>query len=73
MDADIIVIGASPAGVMAARNASRKGCKVILLDKRKLQVCQHTLPTPSLKECSTAQERKWTRAMSSRTSKVPIS
>ncbi|TGC09844.1 NAD(P)/FAD-dependent oxidoreductase [Methanolobus halotolerans] len=34
MDADIIVIGASPAGVMAARNASAKGCKVILLDKK---------------------------------------
>lgn len=34
MDADIIVIGASPAGVMAARNASRKGCKVILLDRK---------------------------------------
>lgn len=34
MDADIIVIGASPAGVLAARNASAKGCKVILLDKK---------------------------------------
>jgi flavin-dependent dehydrogenase len=34
MDADIIVIGASPAGVMAARNASAKGSKVILLDKK---------------------------------------
>ncbi|MDG6243452.1 MAG: NAD(P)/FAD-dependent oxidoreductase [Methanolobus sp.] len=34
MDADIIVIGASPAGVMAARNASSKGSKVILLDKK---------------------------------------
>ncbi len=34
MDTDIIVIGASPAGVMAARNASSKGSKVILLDKK---------------------------------------
>ncbi|QLC49031.1 NAD(P)/FAD-dependent oxidoreductase [Methanolobus zinderi] len=34
MDADIIVIGASPAGVMAARNASSKGCKVMLLDRK---------------------------------------
>jgi len=34
MDADIIVIGASPAGLMAARNASRKGCNVIVIDKK---------------------------------------
>ncbi len=34
MDADIIVIGASPAGLMAARNAAQKGRSVILLDKK---------------------------------------
>lgn len=34
MDADIIVIGASPAGLMAARNAAQKGKSVILLDKK---------------------------------------
>ncbi|WP_406660556.1 NAD(P)/FAD-dependent oxidoreductase [Methanolobus sp. ZRKC3] len=34
MDADIIIIGASPAGMMAARNASRKGCSVIVIDKK---------------------------------------
>jgi digeranylgeranylglycerophospholipid reductase len=31
-DADILVIGASPAGVMAARNAALKGAQVILID-----------------------------------------
>ena len=35
MDADIIVIGASPAGIMAARNASQKGASVILIDSKK--------------------------------------
>ena len=35
MDADIIVIGASPAGIMAARNASQKGANVILIDSKK--------------------------------------
>ncbi|MDD4748626.1 MAG: NAD(P)/FAD-dependent oxidoreductase [Methanosarcinaceae archaeon] len=34
MDADIIVIGASPAGLMAARNASEKGAEVLLLEKK---------------------------------------
>lgn len=34
MDADIIVIGASPAGMMAARNAARKGRSVLLLDRK---------------------------------------
>jgi digeranylgeranylglycerophospholipid reductase len=34
MDADIIVIGASPAGLMAARNACEKGSSVILLEKK---------------------------------------
>ena len=34
MDADIIVIGASPAGMMAARNAFLKGANVILIDKK---------------------------------------
>jgi flavin-dependent dehydrogenase len=34
MDADIIVIGASPAGLMAARNASEKGSTVLLLEKK---------------------------------------
>jgi len=34
MDADIIIIGASPAGIMAARNAFQKGASVILIDKK---------------------------------------
>ncbi len=34
MDADIIVIGASPAGLMAAETASLKGANVILIDKK---------------------------------------
>ncbi|MCC4766811.1 FAD-binding protein [Methanosarcina sp. DH1] len=34
MDADIIVIGASPAGLMAARNACEKGAAVLLLEKK---------------------------------------
>jgi digeranylgeranylglycerophospholipid reductase len=34
MDADIIVIGASPAGLMAARNACVKGSTVLLLEKK---------------------------------------
>jgi digeranylgeranylglycerophospholipid reductase len=34
MDADIIVIGASPAGMMAARNAFLKGANVIIIDKK---------------------------------------
>ncbi len=34
MDADIIVIGASPAGLMAARNACEKGADVLLLEKK---------------------------------------
>ena len=33
-DADILVIGASPAGVMAARNAALKGVRVILIDSK---------------------------------------
>ena len=32
--ADIIVIGASPAGLMAARNASEKGATVLLLERK---------------------------------------
>lgn len=35
MDADIIVIGASPAGLMAARNACEKGAAVLLLERKK--------------------------------------
>lgn len=34
MDADIIVIGASPAGLMAARNACERGSSVLLLEKK---------------------------------------
>ncbi len=34
MDADIVVIGASPAGLMAARNAALKGTNVILIDRK---------------------------------------
>ena len=34
MDADIIVIGASPAGLMAARNACEKDSSVLLLEKK---------------------------------------
>ncbi|RXA18022.1 NAD(P)/FAD-dependent oxidoreductase [Methanosarcina sp. MSH10X1] len=34
MDTDIIVIGASPAGLMAARNACEKGSSVLLLEKK---------------------------------------
>lgn len=34
MDADIIVIGASPAGLMAARNACEKGADVLLLERK---------------------------------------
>lgn len=34
MDADIIVIGASPAGLMAARTASERGADVLLLEKK---------------------------------------
>jgi flavin-dependent dehydrogenase len=34
MDADIIVIGASPAGLMAARNACQNGSNVLLLEKK---------------------------------------
>lgn len=34
MDADIVVIGASPAGLMAARNACEKGAAVLLLEKK---------------------------------------
>ncbi|AKB56344.1 MULTISPECIES: NAD(P)/FAD-dependent oxidoreductase [Methanosarcina] len=34
MDADIIVIGASPAGMMAARSACEKGAAVLLLEKK---------------------------------------
>ncbi len=35
MDADIIVIGASPAGMMAARNACEKGSTALLLERKK--------------------------------------
>lgn len=34
MDSDIIVIGASPAGMAAARYATKKGAKVLLLEKK---------------------------------------
>ena len=34
VDADIIVIGLSPAGMMAARNASRGGAKVTVIDRK---------------------------------------
>ena len=34
MDADIIVIGASPAGLMASRNACKRGSTVLLLEKK---------------------------------------
>lgn len=36
MDSDIIVIGASPAGMAAARNAANSGSKVLLLEKKAL-------------------------------------
>ncbi|WP_321419723.1 NAD(P)/FAD-dependent oxidoreductase [uncultured Methanomethylovorans sp.] len=36
MDADIIVIGASPAGLMAARNAALKGVNVILIERKEV-------------------------------------
>ncbi|HBF36549.1 MAG TPA: aminoacetone oxidase family FAD-binding enzyme [Firmicutes bacterium] len=35
VDADLIVIGAGPAGIIAAFTAAREGAKVILLDKNK--------------------------------------
>ncbi|MFP4655318.1 MAG: FAD-dependent monooxygenase [Methanohalobium sp.] len=34
MDADVLIIGASPAGLMAAREASTGGADVILIDKK---------------------------------------
>lgn len=34
MDADVIVIGGSPAGLATARKASSLGCRVLLLDKK---------------------------------------
>lgn len=33
-DADILIIGASPAGIMAARSAAQKGASVILIDRK---------------------------------------
>ncbi|MBW2183089.1 MAG: NAD(P)/FAD-dependent oxidoreductase, partial [Deltaproteobacteria bacterium] len=35
MKYDLIVIGAGPAGLMAARTAARDGLKVLLLEQRK--------------------------------------
>lgn len=46
MDADIIVIGASPAGLMAARNACENGTDVLLLEK-KLRIGQPPHPANS--------------------------
>ena len=34
MTYDLVVIGAGPAGLMAARTASRKGLKVLLLEQK---------------------------------------
>ena len=33
--ADVVVIGLGPAGASAAREAARRGCKVIALDRRR--------------------------------------
>jgi flavin-dependent dehydrogenase len=34
-DYDVIVVGAGPAGLMAARKAAEKGAKVLLIEKNK--------------------------------------
>jgi digeranylgeranylglycerophospholipid reductase len=34
LDAEVVVIGASPAGIMAARSAAQKGIRVMLIDRK---------------------------------------
>lgn len=61
MDADIIVIGASPAGLMAARNAALKGANVILIERKEV-IGNPTHPANTfLKECSIELARLLTR------------
>ncbi len=48
-DADLVVVGAGPAGAMAAATAARGGLRVVLLEKRRLprhKPCGGGLPVP---------------------------
>lgn len=60
---DIVVVGAGPAGSMAARSAAKSGAKVLILDKRhELGVpvqCGEALNEEVLKELKVKPERRW--------------
>lgn len=61
---DIVVVGAGPAGSMAARAAAKAGAKVLMLDKRReLGVpvqCGEALNEDVLKELKVKPRRRWT-------------
>ncbi len=61
---DIVVVGAGPAGSMAARAAAKAGMKVLMLDKRReLGVpvqCGEALNEDVLKELRVKPRRRWT-------------
>lgn len=60
---DIVVVGAGPAGSMAARAAARSGAKVLLLDKRReLGVpvqCGEALSEDPLKDLGVKPDPRW--------------
>jgi len=70
---DVVVVGAGPAGSMAARAAARSGAKVLLLDKRReLGVpvqCGEALSEDPLKDLGIKPDPRW---IAGRTSAVKI-
>ena len=70
---DIVVVGAGPAGSMAARAAARSGAKVLLLDKRReLGVpvqCGEALSEDPLKDLGIKPDPRW---IAGRTNAVKI-
>lgn len=63
LEVDVLVIGAGPAGSMAAKYASSNGCEVLLVDK-KAEIgtpkrCAEGIVTTTLDEVGITPDRRW--------------